>query len=138
MNKSTQDIGTFMFLQNSQQQTKNFYLNVGARVVNGPTGLGPNPKTNLKPKSCPKKPKVKSENLTMLPSYFDCIFVHLRQKVRFSPEIFVKFRSEPQPDPKSPARLTTLVGARPSVKRLIFVALTTSSRYVTLYCNSAW
>ena len=25
------------------------------RVVNGPTSLGPNPKTNLKPKSCPKK-----------------------------------------------------------------------------------
>ena len=25
------------------------------RVVNGPTSSGPNPKTNLKPKSCPKK-----------------------------------------------------------------------------------
>ena len=46
----------------------------------------------------------------MLPSYFDYIFVHLRQKVRLSPEIkpdiFVNFR--PAPDPKSPARLTTL------------------------------
>ena len=25
------------------------------KVVNGPTSSGPNPKTNLKPKSCPKK-----------------------------------------------------------------------------------
>ena len=29
----------------------------GDRVVNGPTSSGPNPKTNLKPKSCPKKPE---------------------------------------------------------------------------------
>ena len=29
------------------------------RVVNWPTSSGPNPKTNLKPKSCPKKTKVK-------------------------------------------------------------------------------
>ena len=43
----------------------------------------------------------------MLPSYFDYIFVHLRQKVRLRPEIFVKFR--PDPNPKSPARLTTLM-----------------------------
>ena len=28
---------------------------VCSRVVNGPTSLGPNPKANLKPKSCPKK-----------------------------------------------------------------------------------
>ena len=27
------------------------------RIVNGPTSSGPNPKTNLKPKSCPKIPK---------------------------------------------------------------------------------
>ena len=67
-----------------------------SRVVNGPTILGlnqaqaqkykpepgPNPKTIFKPKSCPKKPKVKLglKNLAMLPSYFDYIFVHLRQK----------------------------------------------------------
>ena len=50
----------------------------------------------------------------MLPSYFDYTF--LRQKVsktkstsqaRIKPEISVNFR--PEPDPKSPARLTTLI-----------------------------
>ena len=52
----------------------------------------------------------------MLPSYFDYIFVHLRQKVRLRPELRLKFcplldqtRPEPELDPKSPARLTTLV-----------------------------
>ena len=72
------------------------------RVVNGRTSSGPNPaqtrpkpgpnpartrpepgpnsKINLKPKSCPKHPKVKLglKNLVMLPSYFDFIFVHPR------------------------------------------------------------
>ena len=90
------------------------------RVVNGLTSSGsnparkykpdpgPNPKTNLKPKSCSKNPKVKLglKNLAMLQGYFDYIFVHLRQKVRLRPEIFVNFR--PEPNPKSPARLTTL------------------------------
>ena len=42
----------------------------------------------------------------MLQSHFDYIFVHLRQKVRLKPEIFVNIR--PEPDPKSPAQLTTL------------------------------
>ena len=46
----------------------------------------------------------------MLPTYFDYIFVYLRQKVpspvRIKPETFVNFM--PEPDPKSPARLTTL------------------------------
>ena len=45
-----------------------------------------------------------------MPSNFDYIFVHLRQKstsqARIKPDIFVNFR--PEPDPKSPARLTTL------------------------------
>ena len=52
------------------------------RVLKGPTSSGPNLKTNLKPKSCPKKTKVKSglKNLAMLPSYFDYIFVRLTQK----------------------------------------------------------
>ena len=77
------------------------------RVVNGPTssgpnsartrkykpGLGLNPKTNLKRKSCRKKPKVKLglKNLAMLPSYFDYIFMHLRQKARLRPELSPKF-----------------------------------------------
>ena len=56
-----------------------------------------------------KKTKVKLDlkSLAMLPSYFDYIFVHLRQKVCLKPAIFINFR--PEPDPKSPARLTTLV-----------------------------
>ena len=49
---------------------------------------GPNPKTDLKPKSCPKNNKVKLglKNLAILTSYFDYIFVHLRQKARLRPE----------------------------------------------------
>ena len=56
-----------------------------------------------------KKTKVKLplKNLAKLPSYFDYIFVHLRQKVRLRPEIFVNVR--PEPDSKSPARFTTLL-----------------------------
>ena len=42
-----------------------------------------------------KKTKVKFglKNLVLLPSYFDYIFVHLRQKVRFRPELSPKFLS---------------------------------------------
>ena len=56
---------------------------------------GPNPKTNFKPKSCPRKPKVKLglKNLAMLPNYFGCIFMHLRQKVRLRPKLSPKFFS---------------------------------------------
>ena len=66
------------------------------------------------PNHARKNPKVKLglRNWAMLPSYFDCIFVHLRQKARLrselSPKFFVNFWPEPQPDSKSPARLTTL------------------------------
>ena len=46
----------------------------------------------------------------MLLSYFDYIFCALKAKstfqARIKPEIFVKFR--PEPDAKSPARVTTL------------------------------
>ena len=60
------------------------------------------------------------KNLAMLPSYFDYILVHLRQKVRLRPELSPKFLSalglnpartlpESELDPKSPARLTTLM-----------------------------
>ena len=40
-----------------------------------------------------KKTKVKLDlkNLAMLPSYFDYIFVHLRQKARLRPELSPKF-----------------------------------------------
>ena len=75
------------------------------RVVNEPTSSGrirkytpkpgPNSKTNLNPKSCPKNPEAKLglKNLAMLPSYFDYIFVHLRQKTRLRPELSTKFLS---------------------------------------------
>ena len=57
-----------------------------------------------------KNPKVKLglKNLAMLPSYFDCIFVLLRQKVRLRPEIFVNFR--PEPDLKSRPDLQLWIG----------------------------
>ena len=46
----------------------------------------------------------------MLPSYFDYILVHLKQKstsqARIKPEIFVNFK--PEPDLKIPPRLTIL------------------------------
>ena len=45
------------------------------------------------------------KNLAMLPSYFDYIFVHLRQKVRLRPQLSPKFLSTLGPDPP---RLTTL------------------------------
>ena len=35
----------------------------------------------------------------MLPSYFDCIFVHLKQKVRLRPELSPKFLSTLGPNP---------------------------------------
>ena len=54
-----------------------------------------------------RKLRYVTKDFTMLPSYFDDIFVHLRQKVSLRPEIFVSFR--PESGPKSPARLTTLI-----------------------------
>ena len=44
----------------------------------------------------------------MLPTYFDYIFVHLRQTAPLEPELTPKLLSTLGPDPKSPARLTTL------------------------------
>ena len=41
----------------------------------------------------------------MLPSYFDCIFVHLRQKVRLRPELSPKFLSTLSPDRTRPEKL---------------------------------
>ena len=47
----------------------------------------------------------------MLPSYFDDIFVHLRQKAHLRPELSPKFLSTLGPNPIGKARpdLTTLV-----------------------------
>ena len=59
-----------------------------------------------------KKTKVKLglKNLAMLPSYllyFRAPKTKSTSQARIKPEIFVNFR--PEPDPKSPARLTTLL-----------------------------
>ena len=49
------------------------------------------------------------KNLAMLPSYFDYIFVHLKQKARLRPDLSPKFLSTSGPNPaRNPARLTTL------------------------------
>ena len=40
-----------------------------------------------------RKVKLRLKNLAMLPSYFDCIFVYLRQKVRLRPKLRPKFLS---------------------------------------------
>ena len=53
-----------------------------------------------------KNPKVKLglKNLALLPSYFDYIFVHLKQKVRLRPELSPKFLSTLGPNPTRKAR----------------------------------
>ena len=57
------------------------------------------------------------KDLATLPSYFDYIFVHLKQKARFWSDQSPKFLStsgpnpagtRPEPDPKNRAQLTTL------------------------------
>ena len=69
---------------------------------------GPNPKINLKPKSCLKNPKVELglKNSAIVPSYFDYFFVHLRQKVRLRPKLSPTFWSTlgPNPNPTRKAR----------------------------------
>ena len=80
---------------------------VSAEFVNWPTSSGPNPvqirkykpepgpnpRTNLKLKPCPKKHEVKLglKNLATLPSYFEYVFVHLRQKACLRSELSPKF-----------------------------------------------
>ena len=58
------------------------------------------------------------KSLVMLPRYFDYTFVYLKQKAHLRPEFSPNFfsasgpnpaRTRPEPDPKSPARLTTLI-----------------------------
>ena len=44
------------------------------------------------------------KNLAMLPSYFDYIFVHLRQKTRLRPELSPKLVSTLGPNPARKAR----------------------------------
>ena len=77
-----------------------------------PEIISPNPKTNLKPKSCPKKTKVKIglKNLAMLLSCFEYIFVHSRQKARLRPELSLKFFSTLGPTRKARPDLQFWVG----------------------------
>ena len=119
-----------------------------SRVENGPTGSGPNPdrtrkykpesgsnpKINLKPKSCPKKSesKVRSEKFSNIANLFLLFFVHVRQKIRLRPELSPTFLStfgptwpEPEPDPKSLARLTT-----PPLSKLLH----TGKNFVQKFC----
>ena len=99
----------------SSKQKKELTNKPWIRVVNGPKSSGPNaartqkykpepgpnPKTNSNPNHARKNPKVKFglKNLAMLPSYFDYIFVHLRQKVSLRPELSPKFLSTLGPKP---------------------------------------
>ena len=77
-----------------------------------PETITPNPKINLKPKSCPKKNEiwVRSKNFSNVAKLLWLFFCTPKTKgtsqARIKPEIFVNFR--PEPEPKSPARLTTL------------------------------
>ena len=73
--------------------------------MNGPTTSGPNPTRtrNLiwNPNHARKKPKVKLglKTFAILPSYFDYIFAHLKQKERLRPELSPKFLSTLGPNP---------------------------------------
>ena len=62
------------------------------------------------------------KNLSNLRRYFDYIFVHIKKKVRLRPELSPKFffNFKPEPDPKSPARLTTL-GKNPALSMPIII-----------------
>ena len=55
----------------------------------------------------PEKKQVKLDlkNLAMLPSYFDSIFIHLRQKACIRPELSPKFLSALGPNPTQKSRL---------------------------------
>ena len=75
------------------------------------------------------------KNLAMLASYFDYILLHLRQKVRLRPDLNPKFlstlgpnpaRTRPEPDPKSPARLTTLICQVRADCAKVFIELTSN------------
>ena len=58
------------------------------------------------------KVKLGLKNLAMLPSYFDYIFVHLRQKARLRPDLSPKFLSTLGPNPAQ-TRLNPTQKARP-------------------------
>ena len=77
-----------------------------ARTPKYKPDFGPNPKTNLKPKSCPKNPKVKLDLkiLAMLPRlYFCALETKSTCQAVIKPKIFVSFRPEPGPNPTQKA-----------------------------------
>ena len=100
----------------------NTVIITSARVVNGPSSSGSNPARTRKlirsPNHARKKAKVKFglKNLAMLSSYFDYIFVHPRQKVRFKSEISPKVLSTLSPNQaQTRTGLTTLTSTAVAV-----------------------
>ena len=67
-----------------------------------PETISPNPKINLKPKSCPKKPEswVMSKKFSNIAKLFWLFFCTSKTKstsqARFKPEIFFNFRPRPE------------------------------------------
>ena len=80
---------------NSLFEKRLYWAACWARVVNWPTSSGPNPKTDLRPKSCPKKPKslVRSEKISNVGILFWLYFCAPRHKVRLRPKLSRKFLS---------------------------------------------
>ena len=82
-----------------------FVDDVQVRVVSEPTSSGPNPARTRKqiwsPNHARKNPKVVlgQKNLAMLPSYFDYIFVYLKQKAHLRPDLSPKFLWTSDPNP---------------------------------------
>ena len=85
-----------------------------------------------------KNPKVKLrlKNSAMLPSYFDYIFFAPKttstSQAQIKPEIFVNFR--PEPDPKIPARLTTLL--QPPLSQVTEKNLSQNTRVLNVFWTS--
>ena len=106
---------------------------VQARTRPEPENISPNTKINLKPKSCPKKSesKVRSEKFSNIADLFLLFFCTSKTKstshARIKPDIFVNFR--PEPDPKSPARLTTLATSVTNANWFVPVRWMNDARY---------
>ena len=93
-------------LRKKQYPHKKLHCTSYIRVVNGPTSSGPKPNIQAQIRPEPKnyfeaqimleKTKVQLglKNLAMLPSYFNYIFVRLRQKVRLKPK-FLSTQARP-------------------------------------------
>ena len=94
---------------------------VGCRVVNGPTSSGPNPKINLKPKSCPKKPEswVRSKKFSNITKLFWLFFCTPKKKVRLRPELSPKLLSTLGPNPTWKARPDFNSGWLPAILQKI-------------------